>query len=222
MYTGITQGCFPIINVKQQSDHLQYQVKIPQQLANNLRIGASIAIDGVCQTLVEQQPDPTSPDNVILTFNAITETLHKTTLRGLQPRQLVSIERSMCFGDEVGGHLLSGHVHGTGTITDITNTTLQYSMTIQVPSTWLAYIFPKGFIAVNGSSLTVVDVDPTESTFSIHLIPETQRQTRLANYHIGDHVNIELDQQTRTIVDTVKRILSEGNRSVPIEKCNHK
>ncbi len=207
MFSGITQGCFAVVTVQQQPDHTQYQISVPTALTTGLTLGASIAVDGVCQTLIQQQPSSVDDAHQLLTFQAITETLNNTTLNELHVDRLISIERSLRFGDEIGGHLLSGHVHGVGTVHNIINTPTQYDLHIHVPQAWLPYIVAKGFIGLNGSSLTVVDVDHSQSTFSVSLIPETLKRTRFADRQVGDRLNVELDQQTRTIVDTVTRIL---------------
>lgn len=199
MYSGITCGLFDVIHVDKKPGLMSYTVRLNSKLLHNLNIGASVAIDGVCQTVVS------IIDNDV-GFDAIQETLDKTTLGQLHPGSKVSVERSLCYGDEVGGHEVAGHVIGTATIIDITTTENNLSITLQCPLEWMKFILTKGFIAVDGSSLTVGAVDP-KGTFTLHLIPETLRLTNFAHKRVGDLVNIELDHRTQTIVATVERIL---------------
>ena len=182
---------------------LSYTVQLNQTIIEGVKNGASIAIDGVCQTVTAISAD------AIISFQAMQETLDKTTLSSLKQGQKVSVERSIRFGDEIGGHQVSGHVYGTACIHDITSRENNLLITVQCSANWMKYILPKGFIAVDGSSLTVGAVK-SDGYFNLHLIPETLRLTNFANKAVGDLVNIELDQQTMTIVDTVERVMHQG------------
>ena len=129
--------------------------------------------------------------------------MQRTTLNSLTVNQLVNIERAARFGDEIGGHLLSGHIFGKGSIAQID----QGHWKIDCPQEWLKYILEKGFIAIDGVSLTIGRVDL--EGFFIHLIPETLKTTTFSSKKIGDEVNIELDHQTQAIVDTVERLINQ-------------
>lgn len=201
MFSGIVKGHFPIRRIQKSQNFLQYAVELPKNLLHELEQGASIAIDGVCQTVVKREND-------LVFFDAMGETLSRTTLDALEEGSEVNVERSIRFGDEVGGHLLSGHVFGTATISHIERTSNNQVNEFQCSPEWMKYILPKGYIAVDGASLTIVDVDPT-GAFTVHLIPETLRITNLGRKEVGDRVNIEFDSQTQAIVDTVERILKE-------------
>jgi len=201
MYTGITRGTFPVVQLDRKPDLLTYQVELPEELLEGLECGASVSIDGVCQTVV-------SIENRRVRFDAISETLGLTTLGDLKKGQPVAVERSSRVGDEVGGHDVAGHVSGTGTIISRKVEGNVWDLQIQVPEAWMRYITTKGFIAIDGSSLTVGERDP-EGSFWIHLIPETVRLTNLGEKKEGDRVNIELDARTVAIVDTVERVLAE-------------
>ena len=120
----------------------------------------------------------------------------------------MAVERSARVGDEIGGHDVAGHVIGTGEVAEVVEEGETRSLRIAVPSEWMRFILKKGFVAVDGSSLTVGEVDPTGS-FWIHLIPETLRLTRLGDRQPGDRLNIELDARTVAIVETVERVLAE-------------
>lgn len=201
MYTGITRGTFPVVRTARAPDLLSFAVELNDALVAGLEPGASVAIDGVCQTVVAVK------DRVV-SFDAIRETLDRTTLDGLTPGQRVSVERSYRIGDELGGHELAGHVIGTGVIVRARHEGDRHSLRISVPEAWMKYILHKGFIAVEGSSLTVGDVFP-EGGFEVHLVPETLRLTNLGQKAPGQRVNIELDARTVAIVDTVERVLPQ-------------
>ncbi len=200
MYSGITQGLFPVTKIDRKTGIIFYSVTLNSKLVENLDIGSSINIDGVCQTVTEIK-------NETVSFAAIVETLHLTTLNALQVNQKVSVERSIRFGDEIGGHLIAGHVVGTAIIEKKIVQENNVTLFLKCPPEWMRYIFPKGFIAVDGSSLTVSEVE--SEGFSIHLIPETVRVTNLGSKNIGDLINIELDHNTQVIVDTVLQFLKK-------------
>ena len=201
MYTGITRGTFEVVRVEREAGLLRYEVGLGDELSQGLEPGASVSIDGVCQTAVRVEAG-------VVLFEAIGETLDRTTLDTLEQGQRVAVERSARVGDEIGGHDVAGHVIGTGEVAEVVEEGETRSLRIAVPSEWMRFILKKGFVAVDGSSLTVGEVDPTGS-FWIHLIPETLRLTRLGDRQPGDRLNIELDARTVAIVETVERVLAE-------------
>jgi riboflavin synthase len=201
MYTGITRGVFPITLVQDHPGFTRFSVQLEPALASDVTVGASVAIDGVCCTVV------TFTDTE-LTFDAMQETRSLTTLSDLKVGRRVSIERSARAGDELGGHDVFGHVVGTGRLARAQYLGAQLDLTIEVPSEWMKFILRKGFIALDGSSLTVGEVRK-QGSFDVHLIPETLRVTNFANKQVGDRVNVELDPRTVAIVETVERILAE-------------
>jgi riboflavin synthase len=200
MFTGITLGTFAVTRVERKPDLLRYAVALPVALREGLRTGASVAIDGVCQTVVGIEGND-------VVFEAIRETLDKTTLDALVRGAAVSVERSYRIGDELGGHEVAGHVTCTGSIEVVRREGDVCDLRIAVPSTLMHYILPKGFIAIDGSSLTVGATD-ARGSFDLHLIPETLRLTNLGAKRPGDRVNVELDARTVAIVDTVERVLA--------------
>ena len=204
MFTGITAGLFPVVGVERAPDRLQYTVQLSDELVAGLRIGASVAIDGVCQTVV-------SMEGQRVFFDAIKETLDKTTLGALDLGTRVAVERSRRVGDEIGGHDVAGHVVGTGRVHQVLHAGEVHELRIAVPAGWMKYILHKGFIAVDGSSLTVGSTE-AGGAFTVHLIPETMRLTNLGKKQLGERVNIELDPHTVAIVDTVERVLAGRNR----------
>lgn len=195
MFTGIVRGLLEVSKIEVANDHMRIAVKGSSYLLENLQHGASVAIDGTCLTVVLIDEDG-------VWFDVIKETLKKTTLGSLKAGDFVNVERSAKFGDEIGGHLLSGHVYGTGKIHHIDKMENHCSLTCRVPAAWMKYLLNKGFIAVDGVSLTVSDVDP-QGLFTLHLIPETLKLTKLGSKSVGDLVNIEIDSRTQTIVETL-------------------
>jgi len=199
MFTGIVKGLFPVGGVKKHSDLLQYFVSLPETMRMGLEVGASVAVDGVCQSVVQIEGDQ-------VWFDAIEETLQRTTLDQLYVGRRVNIERSARLGDEIGGHLLSGHIFGRARISKIKTLENHSQFSFQCDPQWIKYFFTKGYVAVDGASLTLADIQPGE--FTVHLIPETLRVTTLGFKNVGDEVNIEFDSQTQVIVETVERILA--------------
>lgn len=175
-------------------------VDLGPDLSRDLELGASVALDGVCLTVA-------ALDGTRAMFQVIAETLEKTTLSALSVGGRVNVERSLRIGDELGGHEVSGHVIGTGRITAVTRAGGRHDVRVSVPKEWMKYIFRKGFIAVDGSSLTVGETHP-EGELDLHLIPETLRLTKLGEKSVGERVNIELDWRTIAIVDSVERVLA--------------
>ena len=200
MYTGIVQGVGEIIDIIDQDKLRTYKVKLPAKLTQHIEIGASIANDGCCLTVTDFKDD-------WVTFDIMQETLALTTLGDKHINDLVNIERSAKYGDEIGGHIMSGHISCTATIVDIQKTATNCQMTLELPYKFIKYVLYKGFIGIDGASLTVGDV--MDNRFKINLIPETLAITTLDSKKVGDRVNIEIDSQTQAIVDTVERVLAE-------------
>jgi riboflavin synthase len=200
MYSGITRGTRKIVEKRSLEGRTDLVVDL-EDLSANLELGASVACDGVCLTVA-------GIDGTRALFQVVAETLERTTLGTLEVGSVVSVERSYRVGDELGGHELAGHVIGTGCISAVRREGGRHDLRVSVPREWMKYIFPKGFIAVDGSSLTVGHTDPAGS-FELHLIPETLRLTKFGSKAVGDRVNIELDARTVAIVDTVERVLEQ-------------
>lgn len=198
MFTGITRGTFPVVSLAREPSLLKYAVDLGEYGAG-LELGASVSVDGVCQTVVAREGG-------VVSFDAIRETLDKTTLDTLELGQRVSVERSARVGDEIGGHDVSGHVTGTGRVAELVKDGPEVTLWIEVPAEWMRYVLPKGFVAIDGSSLTVGET--RADRFALHLIPETLRLTSLGEKEVGDRVNVELDPRTVAIVTTVERVLA--------------
>lgn len=196
MFTGIIHSCVPVTAAERRFGLLTFTVELPFVPS----VGASIAIDGVCLTV-------TKFDGAWATFEVMQETLDKTTLGQLRQGDRVNVERPVRFGDEIGGHIVSGHVSGVADIADARDSENNHVVTFRVSDSLIKYIFPKGFIALDGVSLTVVYADKKTGRFSVAFIPETLRRTTFGWKKKGDCVNLEIDAGTQAIVDTVETIL---------------
>ncbi|NWN91656.1 riboflavin synthase subunit alpha [Marinobacter adhaerens] len=197
MFTGIVQGIAVVEDIAAVTGLSTFAIRLPDNTAEGVTIGASVAINGTCLTVTRQSGNT-------LYFDAMQETLTLTTLGELKPGQAVNFERAARIGDEIGGHLLSGHVHTTASVAEILRPENNVTLWFEVPEPWVRYIFPKGFIAINGASLTIGEVEGNR--FNVHLIPETLRATTFGTIEEGMKVNIEIDSQTQTIVDTLARL----------------
>ena len=195
MFTGIVAGTAPIVQIEDKDVIRSFTVDL-EEYADNLEIGASVALDGVCMTVV-------SIDDNLVKFDAIEETLTRTTLGGLNIDSLVNIERSLKMGDELGGHIISGHVLMTAKIIQITNKGEGIDILVENPSDASHYILEKGYISIDGMSLTIGKV--SQDSFSLHIIPETLRITTIGQKKVGDYVNIEIDSRTQAVVDTIRK-----------------
>lgn len=199
MFTGIIRHIVPVAAVERKEDSMRLTLAFCEELLIDLQLGASIAVDGACLTVV-------NIDGTLVSFDILGETLSRTTLGQLENRSRVHVERSAKFGDEIGGHFVSGHVYGKGKISALQQRHADYILTCQVEPSWMKYILVKGSIAIDGVSLTLVTTAPS-GHFTVHLIPETLRLTKLGSKGIDDTVNIEIDGQAKAIVDTVERYL---------------
>ena len=198
MFTGIVQGVGEVITKTSHNTVTSMTIKLPN--VNGLAIGASVSINGVCLTVV-------SLDSNIVQFDIIDETLKRTNLGDISAGDYVNIERSLKFGDEVGGHVLSGHIFDTGIINSKAKKGDQMSLSILAPPSIQKYLTEKGYIAIDGISLTVGEIK--DGCFDLHIIPETMRLTILDSKEVGDIVNIEIDSNTQLIVETIERLLEE-------------
>ena len=199
MFTGIVQATCEVVAIHKKDGLNTLEVAFEPDLHEGLAIGASVANNGVCLTVTQVVDD-------MVFFDVVEETLRLTNLANLSIGQSVNVERSLTFGSEICGHILSGHIHTKAKVVDISHTEQHYDLTLGIESKWMDYIFYKGFVGVNGCSLTVGEV--SDSGFKLHLIPETLKLTNLSQYKVGDELNIEIDSQTQVIVDTVERVLA--------------
>lgn len=203
VFTGIVEGTGLVTKVDSSKNLTKISIQMPVAFSNGIKIGASVCVDGVCLTV-------SSINDNELSFDVIIETLNVTTFNEIKVNDVVNVERSMKLGDEIGGHMLSGHVSTTASISEIDNPENNHIISLSTDSETIRYIFPKGYIALNGVSLTVGDVDKSNKTFNVYLIPETLRLTNLGSKTVGDKINLEIETQTRNMVDTISEINKES------------
>lgn len=202
MFTGIVQGLVAVKGVKEERDLSRIELDLGE-LAQGIELGASVAVNGTCLTVTR------ATDSGVVSFDIIKETLDTTNLGALSAGSLVNVERSFKVGDEVGGHIVSGHVTATASLCDLRDEGHDRVLTFTLDPQWLRFVLHKGYVGVDGASITVSSVDRENSTFSISLIPETIERTTLGRLVIGEHVNVEVDSQTQTIVETIERVMQD-------------
>ena len=194
MFTGIVAASCEVVATEQGEEVRSIVVDLGGY-DDDLEIGASVAIDGVCMTVV-------SAIDGHVRFEAIPETLERTTMGLLKQGSRVNIERSLRMGDELGGHILSGHIMSTARILQRTQKGEGIDLLIEHQADTKPYILEKGYVAVDGMSLTVGEVQ--SEGFNLHIIPETLRITTIGAKTDGDLVNIEVDSRTQAVVDTIR------------------
>ena len=199
MYTGIVSGTAPVIAVADGEGIRTLTIDL-DGFSDGLQIGASVALDGVCMTVV-------SLEGTEVRFDAIEETLGRTTLERAIQGHMVNVERSLRMGDELGGHILSGHVMMTAKIIGRVERGEGLDLVIENPLEARPYILEKGFIAIDGMSLTIGAT--SDEGFALHIIPETLRVTTIGEKEVGDSVNLEIDSRTQAVVETVMRNMGD-------------
>ena len=200
MFTGIVSGKGHVQKIVRYEDYISLIIKAPKDFSKNLIKGASVAVNGVCLTVKKGKTD-------ILEFDVIEETLQKTNLKDISKSSKVNLERSMTAKSEIGGHLVSGHIHGTGEVLKVINRQATKDLQIKIPTSLREYFFYKGYVALDGCSLTIGKV--LKTSFYVHLIPETVSVTTFKDIKKGDLINIEVEQSTINTVETVKKIMSQ-------------
>jgi riboflavin synthase len=200
MFTGIVQGTAPLVAIDEKSNFRTHVIEMPTELLPGLELGASVAHNGCCLTV-------TAVEGNRVSFDLIKETLRLTNLGELALGDVVNIERAAKFNDEIGGHLMSGHIICTAEVAKIYTSENNRQVWLRMPDAELMkYVLHKGFIGIDGISLTIGEV--VNNRFCVHLIPETLERTTLGKKRLGDKVNIEIDPQTQAVVDTVERVLA--------------
>ena len=200
MFSGIVQNLGTIVSIDEASEIVTLEVQASEDFTKGLKVGDSVAVDGVCLTLTKSESDR-------MFFDAVPETLNKTIIKSYKKETKVNLEPSLRFSDSVGGHIVSGHIHTTGHINQVEIHGDAKDIVIDAGADWGKFLFEKGYIGINGCSITLGEI--TEGRFIVHLIPETLRATNLDNLVYGDKVNLEFDQNTITIVETTERILRD-------------
>jgi riboflavin synthase len=202
MFTGIVQGMAEVVAIEEKQDFRRHVVRLPQALTGGIELGASIAHNGCCLTVTEVNDD-------LVAFDLMAETLRLTNLGALQVGDKVNVERAAKFGDEIGGHAMSGHIMCQARVEEVLRTPNNCTVWFSLPAEFAKYVLSKGYIGIDGCSLTIGSVEGNR--FCVHLIPETLERTIIQFRQPGDAINIEIDPQTQAIVDTVERVLAQRN-----------
>ncbi len=207
MFTGIVQGTAPVIDIIEKDNFRTHIIELDDALLEGIKCGASVAHNGCCLTVTRINGNQ-------LAFDLMRETLNVTNLGELAIGDRVNIERAARFGDEIGGHQMSGHILFTARVKTVLRTENNCQIEFQIPTRFGRYIFSKGFIGIDGISLTIGDVDKSHKDFhyfNVNLIPETLQRTNISSRKSGDRINIEIDPQTQAIVETVERIMADSH-----------
>ena len=203
MFTGIVQAVATVSALVDKPGLRSFTLEFPPGFCDGLEIGASVSVDGVCLTVTGRVGDRAA------NFDVMQQSLALTTLDSLKVGSRVNVERAARDGAEIGGHPLSGHVDFQAVLGSVRTPENNHVMRIAVPAKWMRYVFAKGYIAINGASLTVSDANKAEGWFEVWLIPETLRMTTFAEKTVGDALNIEIERSTQVMVDTVRDAVDE-------------
>lgn len=199
MFTGIVQGQGLVLEIIEKTDFRTHVVSLPSDMLPGLALGASVAHNGCCLTVTEINEQAVH-------FDLMQETLRVTNLGQLSMGDKVNLERAARFGDDIGGHAMSGHIMGMSVLQERIETDTNTTLWFGLPSELAKYVFTKGYIGIDGISLTVGQVQ--HNLFAVHLIPETLARTNLGVVQPGYQANLEIDPQTQAIVDTVERVMA--------------
>ena len=207
MFTGIVQGTARIAALADRPGLRTFTLAFPAGFCQGLEVGASVACNGVCLTVTAVRPQQEQAD-----FDVVLQSLNVTTLGTLAVGDALNVERAAKDGAEIGGHPLSGHVDFQARLQSIRRPENNQVLRLAVPAPWMRYVFAKGYIAVNGASLTVAEAgrEPGGSGwFEVWLIPETLRMTTFGDKAVGDALHIEIERSTQVFVDTVRDAVAE-------------
>ncbi len=209
MYSGIAQAVVPIVSRDPGDGSTRYVLRLPEPLLEGLQVGGSVSVDGVCLTA-------TAIEGGLVSFDVSDGTMEVTNLVDREVGHRVNVERSLRAGDENGGHNVTGHVTGTARVSAINTGAGAMVLRLGIPEAHRRYVFHRGYLAVNGCSLTVAEIDEDSGDVSINLIPETIRQTSFSDYRAGDRINYEIELQTRIMVDTIERCVRQSLGSLKV------
>ncbi|MEL7291057.1 MAG: riboflavin synthase subunit alpha [Pseudomonadota bacterium] len=200
MFTGIVQGMAQVVAIEKKEKFQTHTLKLDAEQREGLAIGASVAHNGCCLTVTRIEGERVD-------FDLMQATLALTNLGQLSVGDSVNIERAAKFGDEIGGHSMSGHISVVAEVTEVVDSPNNRTVWFELPPEVMKYVLAKGYIGLDGCSLTIGEV--RDNQFCVHLIPETLHRTLFGQRVPGDKINVEVDPQTQAIVDTVERVLAQ-------------
>ncbi|MDA7984820.1 MAG: riboflavin synthase, partial [Alphaproteobacteria bacterium] len=197
MFTGIITHIGELTSISEG----EINITTTADFANNLNTGASIAANGCCLTLT--QNPAINHNTATLAFNLSPETIARTTFAGAKPAQKINLERSARLGDEIGGHIVTGHIDSTATVTKITDRDTNRELRLKHKPRLAKLIAEKGAVALNGVSLTVNSA--ARNQFSVMLVPHTLARTNLGDLRKNDAVNLETDPLARYVTNFLSK-----------------
>jgi riboflavin synthase alpha subunit len=200
LFTGIVEAVGRVLAVEPEGEKTRLRIEAPR-VADGAPIGASIAVNGACLTVVEATPRQ-------VVFEAVRETLERSSLGDLRPGARVNLERALRADGRLDGHLVQGHVDGTGRVRALERSGDDVRLAVDCPPELARQLVPKGSVAVDGVSLTLVNVSDTG--FDVALIPHTLLATNLGDRKAGDRVNLEADVLGKYVLRYLERVLGEG------------
>lgn len=200
MFTGIVEAVGRVVALEAIGEKSRLRIAAPR-VADGAPLGASIAVNGTCLTVVEATPEE-------VVFEAVRETLGRTSLGDLRPGSLVNLERALRADGRLDGHIVQGHVDGTGRVRALDRRGDDVRLLVDCAPELARQLVPKGSVAVDGVSLTLVDV--TDAGFDVALIPHTLAETNLGDRRAGDRVNLEADVLGKYVLRYLERVLGEG------------
>ncbi|WP_255988658.1 riboflavin synthase subunit alpha [Chitinolyticbacter albus] len=203
MFTGIVQAVATLTAIEDRPGLRTLTLAFPPGFAVDLAIGASVAVDGVCLTVTGLLGADAAE------FDVMQQTLALSTLASFGVGSKVNVERAAKEGAEIGGHPLSGHIDFTAELVAVRQPENNHVLRIAIAPEWLRYVFAKGYIAINGASLTVAEVDRDAGWIELWLIPETLRATTFGDKVPGAKLNIEIERETQVLVDSVRGAVAE-------------
>jgi riboflavin synthase len=202
MFTGLVESLGKVASIEMATDSAVITFEsVP--FADQLQVGDSVSVNGTCLTV-------TKFDSKSFSVDVMTQTLKLTSLQNLQKGDAVNLERAALVSSRLGGHIVQGHIDGTGSITKLAPGEKWLQMDIQFPSELMKYVVPQGSICIDGVSLTVGSVADDLNQITVWLIPETLTKTNLSAKKIGDLVNIEVDVLAKYVERLTKRDNQNG------------
>jgi len=195
MFTGIIEEVGALVTVRRAGMSARITVHAPR-IAEGVEMGDSVAVNGICLTAVARE-------GVNLSFDAVPETMSRTNLKVARPGERVNLERAVAAGQPMGGHFVQGHVDGEGSLRSIHSQDNARILEVTIPPDLAKYLIPKGSVAVDGISLTVMEANP--ESFTVSIIPHTWEHTNLKGKRAGNPVNIEVDM----LAKYVERLLAK-------------
>jgi riboflavin synthase len=190
MFTGLIEDIGQLVSIEMRSGDARFEIKTGNLSLEEIQLGDSIAINGVCLTVSNIQDG-------LLAFDVSIETLKTSALNQLRPGSHVNLEQALKASDRLGGHLVSGHVDGIAELIYVTQEARSWRLSYKAPKELMKFIAKKGSVCLDGVSLTVNDV--SESSFNVNIIPHTRNKTIIQNYITGQKVNLEVDVLARYI-----------------------